>query len=257
MKINVAGLGKVTSALLFNLKDKVEIGYILSRDKEKAKIFSKKIGKGTPVSYSDSFKFEDVVLVGYNDTFLPEAKNMLEKFIPTNTSVIHFSGFYPSTIFPEKWNPASIHPNCPVINENTKFTNVPFGIEGNVDLAKKIVDLLGGISFIIPTNAKINYHLSAVIMSNFTHSLIYIAEKIYDDAKLPKELFFKVMESLLKNTIENIKNYGTIKTITGPIVREDLEIINAEMELFCGKFPELCPLFDSFIQVILSIKEEK
>ncbi|ABR30441.1 hypothetical protein SU69_02940 [Thermosipho melanesiensis] len=256
MKINIAGVGKVTTALLYNLKDKVEIGYILSRNKEKAEKISKELKQGIPVTYNDSFNFEGILFVGYTDKALPEAKEKLERFVTSNTTVIHFSGFYPSTIFPEKWHPASIHPNCPVIGNEISFKDVPFGIEGNIEIAKKIVGLLEGKPYVIPSESKTHYHLAAVIMSNFTHSLIYLAESIYEDANLPKELFTEVMESLLNNTIKNIKKSGTLKTITGPIFREDIEIINAEMELFCTKFPELCSLYDSFIQVILSMKEK-
>ena len=196
-------------------------------------------------------------MVGFPDDLLPDTKALIGNHIGENNTVIHFSGFHPSTIFPSSWNPASVHPNCPVVGKKTNFKNVIFGIEGNIEIAREIVNLLDGKYFVIPSNSKVLYHLSAVLMSNFPLALIYLAEKFYKDANLPHDMFLQVMESLLNNTIKNVKENGTLNSITGPIYREDIEIVNAEMEVFCNKFPELCNLYDSFIQIILSMKEEK
>lgn len=257
MKINIVGIGKVTTAISFNLKDKVDIGYIVSRDLTKAKKLSDELGKGIPVTYNDNFKFEDLVLVGLNDSTLPDSVDLIKNFVSEDNTVIHFSGFHPSTIFPKEWNPASMHPNCPVLGKETSFKDVVFGIEGNTKIAKEIVNLLGGKYFEIPSESKVLYHLSAVLMSNFPLALVYLAEKFYKNANLPYEMFLEVMESLLKTTIENVKKNGTLNSITGPIYREDVDIVNVEMEIFCSTFPELCNLFDGFIQIILSMKEEK
>ncbi|QTA37943.1 DUF2520 domain-containing protein [Thermosipho ferrireducens] len=256
MKINIIGIGKVTTAFAYNLKGKVEMGFIVSRSREKAKVLAKEIG-GIPVTYDDNFVLDDIVLVGYPDNLLSEIPQKLEKFLGSNVKVIHFSGFYPSTIFPENWSPASVHPNCPVIGRKTSFKDVIFGIEGNIEVAKKLISLVKGKYFVIDSSKKIYYHLAAVLMSNFNLSLIYLAEKLYKKANIPFKHFSEVVESLLKTLIKNVKENGTVNSITGPIVRNDIEVVNAEMEIFCEHFPEHCQLFDNFIQIILSMKEEK
>jgi len=257
MKVNVAGLGRVSSAILYNLKDKVEIGYILSRDKQKARKFVKQIGKGIPVDYSDNFKFEGIVFVGFPDSIIPEAPKLLEKFVSSNVAAVHFSGFFPSSIFPPNWNPLSIHPNCPVATKKTNFNGVIFGIEGNIEIAKEIVSLLNGKCFIIPEQSKPIYHLAAVLMSNFTHALIFLAEKLYEAGDIEKSKFNNVMESLLENTVKNIKKSGVVNSITGPVVRKDMDIVKSEREIFCEKFPKYCQLYDIFVHIISSMKEEK
>ncbi|SHH15175.1 DUF2520 domain-containing protein [Thermosipho atlanticus] len=258
MLINVAGVGKVTSALLFNLKDKVEIGYVLSRNKRKAEKLCEEMGQGTPVDYNDSFKFEGILFVGYPDSILPEASSILKKYVNEKTiEVIHFSGYFSSNIFPTNWNPASVHPNCPVLGKETNLKNVVFGIEGNLEVAKKIVSLLGGEYFIIPPESKTYYHLAAVLISNFSLALAYLSEKLYEQGKISKEKFSRVVESLLNNMVENIKKNGTVESITGPIARKDYNIVRKERELFCKTFPEYCGLYDKFIHIILSMKEKK
>ncbi|MDN5324568.1 MAG: hypothetical protein PWP02_278 [Thermosipho sp. (in: thermotogales)] len=257
MIVNVAGLGRVSSSIIYNLKDKVEIGYILSRDKEKAKNFVKEIGKGIPVDYSDDFKFEDILFVGYSDSVLLKAPELLEKFIGKQVSAIHFSGYFSSKIFPSDWNPSSIHPNCPIPRKETKLKNVIFGIEGNIELAKNVVTLLEGRYFIIPENSKSFYHLAAVLMSNFPHALVFLAERLYEIGKIEKKNFYEVMESLLINTVKNIKKNGTVESITGPIARKDIEIVRSEREIFCRNFPEFCQLYEIFVQIISSMNEEK
>jgi predicted short-subunit dehydrogenase-like oxidoreductase (DUF2520 family) len=257
MRVNVAGLGRVSSAVLYNLKDKVEIGYILSRDKKKAQKFVDQIEQGIAVDYSDDFKFEGIIFVGFPDSILPKASKLLEKFVGNNVFAVHFSGFFSSSVFPVNWNPSSIHPNCPVANKETNFKDVVFGIEGNIEIAKKIVSLLNGKYFIIPENSKPIYHLSAVLMSNFAHALIFLAERLYDIGGIEKRNFNDVMESLLENTIKNIKKSGVVNSITGPVVRKDMDIVKTEREIFCEKFPKYCQLYDIFVHIISSMKEEK
>ncbi|MBO8160389.1 MAG: DUF2520 domain-containing protein [Thermosipho sp. (in: Bacteria)] len=260
MKVNVAGLGKVSSAILWNIVEKVEIGYILSRDKEKSREFCKKIGKGIPVGYEDKFTFDGILLVGFPDTILPDAPSILGKFIDvteSDLSVVHFSGFFSSKIFPKEWNPSSVHPNCPVIGKSTSFKDVVFGIEGNIKTAKKLVSLLGGRYFIIDSELKMFYHLAAVLMSNFPLALIYLAEKLYEKGNVSKEMFNDVMESLLQNTISNVKKNGAVNSITGPIARDDKNVVEAERQIFCNSFPDFCELYDKFVQIIRCMKEWK
>ena len=257
MKVNVAGLGRVSSAILYNLKDKVEIGYILSRDKQKAQKFVGEIGKGIAVDYSDNFKFKGILFVGFSDSIIPKAPKLLKRFVDGSIFAVHFSGFYSSSIFPPDWNPSSIHPNCPVATKEANFNDVVFGIEGNIEIAKEIVSLLNGKYFIIPENSKSLYHLAAVLMSNFSHALIFLAERLYDVGGIEKNNFHYVMESLIGNTIKNIKNNGVVDSITGPVVRKDMDIIKSEREIFCKNFPKYCQLYDIFVHIISSMKEEK
>ncbi|MEN3043035.1 MAG: DUF2520 domain-containing protein [Fervidobacterium sp.] len=264
MLVNIVGLGKVSLSIAKQLKDKIQFGYLVSRDFEKAMLVAKELN-ATPVTYNDNFKLKGIVLFGLNDSVLPKAKNLL--FSKTEDIVaIHFSGFHPSTVFPFDWSPATMHPNCAVASDSALFKDVIFGLEGTekgVIIAQKIVELLEGKYVIIPTDKKMIYHLAAVISSNFSIGLAYISSILYKEIGIEDEISEKIISQLLKTVSENIEKLGISNALTGPIKRGDWDVVRNERSVFLDfvRKKNICceTLYDDFVKLlstILEIKEE-
>lgn len=84
------------------------------------------------------------------------------------------------------------------------------------------VDSLGGTVMEIRSQHKVQYHLSAVIASNFAVSLMHFAKRYLALAGIEEE---RVLWPLVDSTIENMKRLGIDAALTGPINRGDLNTI--------------------------------
>jgi predicted short-subunit dehydrogenase-like oxidoreductase (DUF2520 family) len=251
--VNVVGVGKVSSSIARQLKGKVRFGYVVSRNFEKARVLAQEIG-GIAVTYEDNFKLNGILLIGVSDSILPTIPLLLNaKVEEGKTIAIHFSGFQLSEILPDKWFPVSMHPNCAVPDEYHIFENVVFGIEGSevgLEVAKKLIRLLGGDYITIPTDRKMEYHLAAVIISNFPIALAYLSQTIYKDLGFSEELSRRILSTLLNSVSINISSKTLAQALTGPVKRGDWNVVNAEREAFKEKFPEYALVYDALVDII-------
>lgn len=265
MFINIVGTSKVSLVLSKVLiKKEFSIGYVVSRSKEKAAKFVKEIGQGTPTTYDEDFSLKDIVFLSVPDDMIGSIYLKLRERMSDEVNVYHFSGFLSSEIFEgadeQGWGRGSIHPNLSFANEKTAVKAIKsccFGIEGNekgLDLARKIVGQISNCWVEIPKESKIAYHLAAVLVSNFTVGLAYLAEKLYDLYGI--DGFEKIVPPLMLNTSKNISTLGVKPSLTGPVARGDWLVVESERKLFEDCFQRYRDLYVNMIRVLKEIKEE-
>jgi predicted short-subunit dehydrogenase-like oxidoreductase (DUF2520 family) len=92
-------------------------------------------------------------------------------------------------------------------------------------------------------------HLAAVIANNFTTSLLLDAVKILKKNHLDKHLLLPLM----KQTIQKAFSLGGIKSMTGPAVRNDQRVIEAQLSLL-SHYPETLDLYQFFTHRIKKSK---
>ncbi|MGC9795842.1 DUF2520 domain-containing protein [Fervidobacterium riparium] len=253
--VNIVGVGRVSSSIAHALFGKVEFGYVISRDIEKAKKLSKEIN-AVPKTYDDEFLLNGTVLLGLNDSTLPRAEELLSGKIGDITA-LHFSGFLTSDIFPSDWSPASMHPNCAVSSEWQDFKDIIFGIEGTkkgTEIAKDLITLLGGTFVEISKEEKPLYHLAAVIVSNFSVALSYLSSSIYKDIGFSDEQSRKIISTLLKSVSENISEKKLSDALTGPVKRGDWEVVEKEALIFKSKYPEYEKLYWMLVDILKKLE---
>lgn len=260
MKLNVVGIGNVSSALAKSIRrnaDKigglsVTFGHLVSRDQTKAQLLAEEVG-GVPVTYGDDFILNGPTIFGLNDTVLPLAPKLLDGKVG-GIVALHLSGYHPSSILPRGWLPASMHPNLSVASPDASFDGVVFGIEGSpegVAVAVRIAELLGGRWVTIETSRKREYHLAAVLVSNLPFAFFALAEELYEIAGVSESLSRELIVTLLSSVSRNIQKAELHQALTGPIKRRDLEVIREEGELFKKTFPDFCELYDKSVEAIV------
>ncbi|WP_448376167.1 Rossmann-like and DUF2520 domain-containing protein [Fervidobacterium sp.] len=258
--VNIVGVGKVSASIARQFKGKVKFGYIVSRNIEKARLLAKEIG-GIALTYEDEFKLHGIVLLGLNDSALSTAHLLLNGKVENGEIVaIHFSGYLTSDVLPQEWFPASVHPNCAVSDEYHRFENVIFGIEGSEEglkIATTIVKLLGGEYVIIPKERKPEYHLAAVIVSNFPIALAYLSQNLYKNLGFSDELARRVIATLLSSVSANINLKKLPDALTGPVKRNDWMVVKNEKEIFEKMFPEYKQLYDTIVEILTKLISEK
>ena len=92
-------------------------------------------------------------------------------------------------------------------------------------------------------------HLAAVIANNFTTSLLLDVERILKKNHLDKHLLLPLM----KQTLHKAFSLGGIKSMTGPAVRNDQRVIDAQLDLL-SHYPETLELYQFFTNRIKKSK---
>ncbi len=237
--ISIVGLGKAGKALLRNfIENDIEIESVYDKDE----ISAKKIAGKYNVKFQslNSIKSK-VIFICVPDSSIQEVSEKL----PAKDFHIHLSGYLPSSVLSSN-KKLAFHPNTP-LNENVSLKNVVIDLEGEVNFGKTICEQLGAKSLEVSTEEKKKLHLSAVINSNFFLALMYISKKIF-----PKN-WEEISELLVFNTYNNILQKGFKKSLTGPVQRDDIEVINKEREIFSKYFSQ--SMYDEFIKVLKEIKD--
>lgn len=259
MKKSVAiiGCGRVGTVLAVHLS---RLGYTISGLGSKSLSSARNVAEKINVdTYSDvtweMTKSADIVFITTPDGVIEDAcKNIADNHgFKKDAVVLHCSGSLPSTILSSaKTNHAligSMHPLqsfASVRDDENPFEGVIIAVEGEPEAlapSKIMADELGGVCLTIKTEAKTFYHAAAVVASNYLVTVQDLAFKLLETSGIPKEDAFKVLGPLINGTIGNIKNVGTVKALTGPIARGDVDTVKSHIHEIKKKTPELFQLY--------------
>jgi D-glycero-beta-D-manno-heptose 1-phosphate adenylyltransferase len=162
--------------------------------------------------------------------------------------VFHMSGLHTSDILePLKKlgaDTASFHPLQSIIHPESArkaLKGSVFTVEGTpkaILTAERIVDKLGGETLKITKEDKVIYHAAAVIASNYTTSIVAVAEDLMSSIGLERGH----MLPLIKGTLANIENHGRA-ALTGPIRRGDWSTVEKHIMALSEKFPDITGLY--------------
>lgn len=254
MKLNFVGTGNLTRFFLECLRGKYEFGFILSRNFDRAKSLAERY-EAIPSALDYGEELEGTVFVLVPDRYIGEVSKKLK--VKPNTILIHCSGFLPSTVFSREHR-ASLHPNFSFSNLEKALEarhEIIFGVEGDeegVKVAVQIAKDISGRFFIVPTDRKVEYHLAAVMASNFPVAFMYLAKKIYSQLGLqdPDYLIY----TLLKGVLESAKEMGVERVLTGPVKRGDWLVVEEEGRVFEKLFGERT-VYDEIVTILKEVAE--
>ena len=140
---------------------------------------------------------------------------------------------------------ASIHPLASVADPRGGLQNlegVPFAIEGDpaaVQDLRRIVQGLGGIPVTIPRQAKVLYHLIAVLMANDLVALLSYGIETARGLGLSRREAARLYLPLVRGTVENVARLGPVKALTGPVSRGDISTLRLHAEALRTLPPEV------------------
>lgn len=171
----------------------------------------------------------DVYLLALKDDVIPE---VAKKISHMKGLVAHTSGavilnalhackrtgvFYPLQTFSK--------------NKELDYTQIPFCLEANnpsdLELLKKIAENISGKAYEINSEQRKRLHLSAVFVCNFVNHLYSIGEDICKENEIP----FEILQPLIKETADKIKDSSPSEVQTGPAIRRDQSTIDAHLKL--------------------------
>lgn len=259
MKPNVAivGCGKVGTTLAIWLADRgYDIVGVASKSLSSARQAAEFAGTGTFGQTNWEISSQaDIVFISTPDGIISEICSEIaeHKGFKEGAVVLHCSGAHPSTILSAAKDCGasigSMHPLqsfASISKEKNPFQGILAAVEGEgpaVARARQIAKNLGATGYTIRTEAKMLYHASAVVASNYLVALVGFALKLMGVAGISDADAFAGLKPLINGTLGNIEKVGITAALTGPISRGDVDTVRQHLETMAIQSPELVPLY--------------
>ena len=229
MKIGFIGAGHVGFSLSkwINLKHHNVLG-IYSLNKEDS-LECAKFSISEYYSKLDDLIYDcDTLFLTVNDDSIKDIVKELIRLNVKNKILIHTSGSLSSSIFMELNNYNycySIHPLYAFSDKYMayeKLDDIYFTIEGNIENIDILNNIFNNKLITINKLNKEKYHLACSMISNMVCGITDIAENIFKEIGIDnKEIYIPLFENISKNIISN----NSLNSLTGPIIRNDLETV--------------------------------
>lgn len=123
--------------------------------------------------------------------------------------------------------------------KEVNFSNIPICLEAEneSDLKKleKLASLLQGNIYHLTSQQRKKIHVAAVFVNNFTNHMYTVAHDICEEHNVP----FNILQPLIEETSQKIKNLTPSEAQTGPAKRKDAETIKNHLNLLSKSHQEL------------------
>jgi len=225
--IILVGSGNVATHLGIALqKGNYPIVQVYSRSIENAKKLAEKLN----TNYTNDLtqlKTADLIIVSVNDDAISKVLSQIE-----NTSIVHTSGSIGINIFNDHFSNYGVLYPLQTFNKevNVNISEIPFCIEGNnLAFEKQLTTLAKQLSnnvVLIDSEQRKQVHIAAVFACNFSNQMFSIA----DDLLAEKNLDFKILLPLIKQTIAKLSTNKPKAVQTGPAKRNDNNIIQEHIK---------------------------
>jgi predicted short-subunit dehydrogenase-like oxidoreductase (DUF2520 family) len=104
------------------------------------------------------------------------------------------------------------------------FAGTACGAEGEPDALAELTAAFGAIGAQVVTidpQYKVIYHAAAVFACNYLVTLLDVARQAYIKAGIPDDIALKLIEPLVRETMDNVFRLGPEAALTGPVARGD------------------------------------
>lgn len=160
----------------------------------------------------------DAVLITTPDAAIAE---VAARIAPDPTTVVlHAAGSLGLDVLAPHARRASVHPLVAVPDAEVGAARLAagawFAVAGD-PFAGRIVDALGGRSFVVADEHRAAYHAAACIASNHLVALMGQVERVAGGVDVPLDAYL----DLVRATVENVAALGPAAALTGPAARGD------------------------------------
>lgn len=258
--IVLIGTGRIAHSIAAAMK-KAEITptHILSRSEEKAAKFATRFSIPNVLGGEGEYPSGlSLYIVAVSDDAIATVSGIVaEKCAEPQMAVfIHLSGSYPSSqlqaIAEKGGHTASFH-----IMQTFPDTNpVPVSglraiieTESNYayDKLSTLAELLNLISYRLDADQKTLYHVTGIFISNFLVGNLHSAERIFEKTGLSRQELYDIFTPILMTTVRNLLQKGSVESLSGPLERGDVHVIEKHVELLGKEFETEPDLLQSYL----------
>jgi len=245
MDIVFVGAGRLATNLCCALHKKGHrITAVYSRTQASAEALASMVGSFA----TDNIAFlpleADAFIIAIKDSALTTVIPLLKKG-REEQFFFHTAGSMPMSVFDESIpNVGVIYPMQTFSKERlVDFSHIPFFIEGRQNIAlekaRQIVLSVSDNVRELNSEGRRHLHLAAVFACNFANHCYALSEEVLKKFDIP----FSVMLPLVTETAEKVKTMSPKIAQTGPAVRFDRNVIEAQSQLLSDS-PELQTIYN-------------
>ena len=191
----------------------------------------------------------DVYIIAVKDSALQDVIRQLTNLLKTKNDaplIVHTAGSMPLSVF------EGYAENCGVfypmqtfsMEREVDFREIPLFIEGKDKRIRELAESISEHVYELSSDDRRYLHLAAVFACNFTNHCYTLAAEVLEKKGLP----FDVMLPLVDETARKVHELHPHEAQTGPAVRGDENVMNAQAALLDGRNKEIYELLSKSIQ---------
>ena len=242
--LNIIGCGRVGRALarLWAQDDTFTIQDVLDRGLEHSRAAIAFIGRGRAVDAVGQMRGAEAWLLTPPDDQIVACCTALAAsgLLTAGNIVFHCSGALPSRDLAPAAAcgavVASVHPlksfADPAAAAQT-FRGTHCAAEGEaaaLAVLRPAFERIGGVVSEIDPGFKTIYHAASVIVCNYLTALLETGLRCYEKSGFERETALRMMEPLVRETLDNVFKLGTVEALTGPIARGDHAVVAHQVD---------------------------
>jgi len=255
--VNIVGCGRAgrTMARLFHQSHAFFVQDLHDVNPHAARSCTRFADAGRPVQRLEQMQPAQVWLIATPDDSIVAAASDLvaaERIVPGNV-VVHMSGAMPSSALraavDQGAHAGSFHPVKTFADPGyaaAAFAGTYVALEGDPKALKILRAALrkaGARVFEIESQEKLLYHAGSVMVCNYLCALLEAGLRCYAAAGVNLETAYKLMEPLVRDTVDNVFRVGTVRALTGPIARGDDAVVAPQFQSLARRDPLLGALY--------------
>ncbi|MCR5416158.1 MAG: DUF2520 domain-containing protein [Pseudobutyrivibrio sp.] len=245
MKVGFVGAGKVGCSLAMHFVNSgVNVIGFYSRSTESAADAAAFTKSNYFSNLEELIKESDLIFITVPDDAIGDIWDRI-RFMPIEGKYIsHCSGSLSSKIFSGIEESGafgfSVHPLLAVSDRHNSYKELPtaiFTIEGDDNHLGELKTFLSDCHLrvtAISKEAKVRYHGAAVMASNLVVALIDSAATELRKCGIDDDLINDALTPLVLNNVKNVLANGSIKALTGPIERGDINTVQKHLQVLDG-----------------------
>lgn len=230
MNISIIGSGNVATVLARLSKQKGHtIHQIIARHTDAGNILATEVG-ATYINLKEKADTNiDLVIVAITDNALVES---MQGIYFGEVPVVHTAGALSmDEIARSSVNFGVLYPLQSLRKEMQTIPPIPFLIEANNESTLKIIETfsktLSDDVQELTEEKRLNLHVAAVIVNNFTNYLYSVAETFCKEESID----FNLLKPLIKETADRIQNNSPQNVQTGPAKRGDIITLSKHLRV--------------------------
>ena len=255
--LNVVGCGRAgkTLARLFARQHAFSVQDLMDVNLAAARACAQFAETGRPVRRIAELRPAAVWLIATPDAAIVDTVAALvdEEVIARGNVVVHLSGATPSLdmvpAIERGAHAGSFHPLTTFADPGYAagaFAGTYVALEGDrkaLKVMRPALRKIGARVFEIAPENKVVYHAASVIVCNYLVALLETGLRAYERAGIGIETGYKLIEPLVRETVNNVFRSGTVRALTGPIARGDHEVVARQLARLGELDPRLAAVY--------------
>jgi predicted short-subunit dehydrogenase-like oxidoreductase (DUF2520 family) len=221
------------------------------------------------VASIDAMRPGDVWMITTPDKEIVASNDKLAaaRVVRSGDVVFHCSGSLPSSeltsVVALGARVASVHPLKSFADPHAAvrtFAGTYCAAEGDraaLDVLVPAFEAIGGRVSEIEPQYKTIYHAASVIVCNYLAALLETGLRCYERAGLERDTATRMMEPLVRETLDNVLSIGTARALTGPIARGDDEVVKRHLAALDAWNERIAAIYRDLGAVALALARER